>query len=124
MEDKKMTAREFYNAIIAADVADELKAYAETAIAKMDATNEKRKNTPNKKQVANEPYVEAVKAALTAEDKTASVIAAEVSGAMDEEVKVQKVSPILRKLVEIGYAVSKDVKVPKKGTVKAYALAE
>lgn len=124
MEDKKMTAREFYNAVIAAGISDELSEYAQGAIDKLDAANEKRKNTVTKKQVANKPFVDAVTACLNGEDKTASVIAAEAAEALGEAVSVQKASAILRGLVNEGIATSKDVKVPKKGTVKAYTLAE
>lgn len=114
-----MTNREFYNAIINANINDEITAYAQAAIEKMDATNEKRRNTPSKTQEANAPlYEQIVNTILTSEPKTASDVASELG------VSVQKASALLRGLVADGKAVSSDVKVAKKGTQKAYTLAE
>lgn len=59
---------------------------------------------------------------LTAEAKTASDVAAAMTEILGEEVKVQKASYILRLAVEMGLAAVSDVKVPKKGTVKAYTV--
>ena len=110
-----MTNREFYNAVIEANINDEITAYAETAIEKMNTVNEKRRNTPSK----NQPLVEQILAGiLTHEPKTASDVAAELG------VSVQKASSLLRSIVAAGKATVTDVKVAKKGTQKAYALAE
>ena len=114
-----MTNREFYNAIINANINDEITAYAQAAIEKMDATNEKRRNTPSKTQVENQPLMDKIaNEVLTAEPKTASDVAAVL------EISVQKASALLRALVNDGKATVTDVKVAKKGTQKAYALAE
>lgn len=114
-----MTNREFYNAIITAAINDEVIEYAKAQIAKLDATNEKRRNTPSKTQEANAPLMaQIVDTILTAEPKTASDVA-DVLG-----VKVQKASALLRALVANGKASVQDVKIPKKGTQKAYTLAE
>lgn len=59
---------------------------------------------------------------LTAEAKTASDVAVAMTEILGEEVKVQKASYILRLAVEMGLAAVTDVKVPKKGTVKAYTV--
>ena len=59
---------------------------------------------------------------LTAEAKTASDVAAAMAEILGEEVKVQKASYILRRAVDMGLAAVADVKVPKKGTVKAYTV--
>ena len=114
-----MTNREFYNAIVNGNVNDEVIAQAQAALDKMDAANEKRRNTPSKKAIENQPILETiVNEVLTSEPKTASDVAAEI------EVSVQKASALLRALVADGKAVATDVKVPKKGTQKAYTLAE
>ena len=114
-----MTQREFYNAIINGTINDEVIEAAKAAIAKMDATNEKRRNTPSKTMIENEPLLNQIKTEiLTNEGKTASDVA-EILG-----VKVQKASALLRALVAEGVARVEDVKVPKKGTQKAYTLAE
>lgn len=113
-----MTNREFLTAVSALDNAD-LAAFATAALAKMDAANEKRKNTPSKTQIENAPLLDQiVNEILGVEPKTASEVA-EVLG-----VKVQKASALLRALVADGRAVATDGKIPKKGTVKLYTLAE
>ena len=112
-----MTNREFYTNIANGTITEAEKEFALAAIAKMDETNEKRKNKPSKKSEENAPIVEAITNALTAEPAVASDIAAAVG------ISTQKASALLRQLVASGVAVQSEVKVPKKGTVKAYALA-
>jgi Fic family protein len=112
-----MTNREFYTNIANGNVTDAEKEFALAAIAKMDETNEKRKNKPSKTAEANAPIVEAITGILTAEPQTATDIAGLVG------ISTQKASALLRQLVANGTAVQSEVKVPKRGTVKAYALA-
>lgn len=111
-----MTNREFLTAVSACEnCSEEVREYAKAAIAKMDATNEARKNKPSKKATENAPIMEQiVNEILTSEAQTASAIA-EVAG-----ISVQKASALLRQLAADGKAAVEDVKVPKKGTVKAY----
>lgn len=114
-----MTYREFLTNIKEANINDEMTAYAEAALNKMDAANEKRRNTPSKKAVENQPLIDKiVDEILTNEPKTASDVAAEL------EVSVQKASALLRAIVADGKANVSDVKVAKKGVQKAYTLAE
>lgn len=114
-----MTNREFLTDVAAANISDEITAYANAALAKIDAQNEKRKNTPSKKATENAPLVDQiVNEILGTEPKTASDVAA-VMG-----VSVQKASTLLRAAVADGRAVATDIKVPKKGTQKGYTLAE
>lgn len=114
-----MTNREFYINIINGTLNDEVIAHATAALEKLDATNEKRRNTPSKTQEANAPLIETlVSEILTSEPKTASDIAPILG------VSVQKASALLRQVVADGKATVTDVKVAKKGTQKAYALAE
>jgi hypothetical protein len=111
-----MTNREFLTAVAANEnVPADIKEYAETAIAKMDATNEARKNKPSKKATENAPILEQIyDEILTNEAQIASAVA-EAAG-----ISVQKANALLRQLVADGKAAVEDVKVPKKGTVKAY----
>ena len=119
MEKNKMTNREFYTAIANGPVNEDIAAFAQAALDKMDAANEKRRNTPSKAQKENQPLVDAIlDGILTAEPKTASDVATELG------VSVQKASALLRQIVADGKATVTDVKVAKKGTQKAYALAE
>lgn len=114
-----MTNREFYEAIVNGTINDEVTAHAQSALEKMDATNEKRRNTPSKTAIENQPLIDTIVGGiLTAEPKTASDVAAELG------VSVQKASALLRAIVADGKATVSDVKVAKKGTQKAYALAE
>jgi predicted HTH transcriptional regulator len=114
-----MTQREFYNAIINGTITEDVINTAKAYLAKIDATNEKRRNTPSKAQEANAPLMDQIVATvLTGEAKTASDVATELG------VSPQKASALLRALVAEGKANVQDVKVPKKGTQKGYTLAE
>ena len=114
-----MTNREFLNAVSACEnCSDEVREYAQAAIAKMDAANEARKNKPSKKSEENAPIMENIANILTAEAQTASAIAEAVG------ISVQKASALLRQLVADGKATVTEVKVPKRGVQKAYSIAE
>ena len=111
-----MTNREFLTAIANSEILPaELKAEAAARIEKLDATNEARKNKPSKKATENAPILaQILTEILTNEAQTASTVA-EATG-----ISVQKANALLRQLVADGKAAVEDVKVPKKGTVKAY----
>ena len=115
-----MTNREFLTAIANMEnIPAELKAEATARIEKLDATNEARKNKPSKKATENAPIMEQiVNEILTSEAQTASAIA-EAAG-----ISVQKASALLRQLVADGKATVTEVKIPKKGTQKAYAAVD
>ena len=115
-----MTNREFLIAVSACEAcSEEVREHATNAIAKMDATNEARKNKPSKKATENAPIMEQiVNEILTSEAQTTSAIA-EAAG-----ISVQKASALLRQLVAEGKATVTEVKIPKKGTQKAYSKAE
>lgn len=61
---------------------------------------------------------------LTEEAKTATDVAVVLTEEMGEEVKVQKASYLCRLAVDMGLANQTEVKIPKKGTQKAYTAAE
>ena len=109
-----MTKREMYEAIINGNVNEEVIEMAKSEIIKMDEKNEKRKNTPSKVAIANEPIKAKIKEVLTHEPQSASEVAEKV------EISVQKASALLRQID--GLAVS-EIKVKGKGKVKGYALA-
>lgn len=109
-----MTNREFYEAIINANINDELTAFATEGIAKMDKRNEKRSSKPSKVALANEPIKQAIANLITDKGMTASEVGASL------EISTQKASALLRQLVEDGVLVATEVKVPKKGKVKSY----
>ena len=113
------TNREFYTAIVNAHVSAEITEYAESAIAKLDATNEKRKAKAaegvSKKAEENAPIKAAILAALTAEPQTSPAIGAIVG------VSHNKVTPLVKQLVAEGLAEVTEIKVPGKGTMKGYS---
>ena len=112
-----MTKREFYTAIKNGEIDEQVKLFASEELEKMDAVNEKRRNTLSKKAKENEPLLQQITdEILTEEPKTATDVAAILN------VSVQKASGLLRRLVEDGKAVKVDVKIKGKGTHKGYTL--
>ena len=112
-----MTNREFYTNIANGTINEDVIAHATASLEKMDAANEARKNKPSKKATENAPILEAITNALT----DTPVVAADIATAVG--ISTQKTSALLRQIVANGTAVVTEVKVPKKGNVKAYALA-
>ena len=113
-----MTHREFLNAVAnAPELAGEIAEMAKAEIAKLDARNEKRRTTPSKTQIANEP----LKAAALELLENGPMTAADAGAAL--EVSTAKASAILRGLATEGAVVATDIKVKgKSGTVKSYSL--
>ena len=119
-----MTEREFFNAIANATAIetesatiDELKEVAAAKVAKIDAANEKKRNTPSKTAIENEPMIERIKNEILT---TTPITAAEVAEVIGTS--VQKASSLLVTIVKKGEAVQGETKIPKKGKVKTYAL--
>ena len=116
-----MTNREFYEAVVAAQINDELTQFATDAIAKLDHTNELRKQKNAEKAVAKEaekaPIREAILAVITDEPKTASTLIEEAG----VEIKPQAIPSLLKGLIEDGIVVKTDIKVKGKGTQRGYA---
>ena len=109
-----MTRREMFEAIVNGNVTEEVVAMAQNELVKMDERNAKRKNTPSKTAIANEPIKAQIKSILTDEPHTASEIANTVG------ISTQKASALLRQID--GLTVT-EIKVKGKGKVKGYALA-
>ena len=115
-----MTNREFLTAIASnTTIPAELVEYATERLAKMDATNEARKNKPSKKAAENAPLMEQIVTEILGVE---AITAGQVRKALG--ISAQKASALLRALVAEGRAVATDVKVPGKGTSKAYTLAD
>ena len=128
-----MTKREFFVNAAAGEMTEEMKTFAAEQLVKMDAQLEARKGKLSEKvramRDANVALATRVaKEILGAEAKTATDVAAELTIMLDEhdeegnliEVNVQKASALCRKAVELELAVQTEVKIPKKGTQKAY----
>ncbi len=108
-----MTNREFYNAVIANAITEEVISHATESLAKLDERNAKRASKESAKQIANKPIVEAITKVLTDEPMLASKIA-ELC-----EISTQKASALVKKVEGVQ---SVDVKVKGKGTQKGYFL--
>lgn len=125
-----MTKIELMKSIIeGAVVTAEMAEKAAEIIAADAAAKEKRKGKVSKadqeKREANEAMAQHIAAEiLTAEAKTATDVAEILTAESGEEVKVQKASYLCRLAVSMGLAVATEVKIPKKGTQKAYYIAE
>ena len=124
-----MTNREFYTAISANEtLSEDIRNHATEQIAKLDATAEKRKGKVSAKDQAKRDENTAMAAHIAStilgtEAKTATDVAAVLTAEAGEEVKVQKASYLCRLAVELGMATQTEVKIPKKGTQKAYTRA-
>ena len=124
-----MTKREFFVKVAAGEMTEEMQAMAAEFLTKMDAQLEARKGKLSEKEQAKRDANVALATRvateiLGAEAKTATDVAAELTELLGEEVKVQKASSLCRKAVELGLAVQTDVKIPKKGSQKAYTAVD
>ena len=108
-----MTKREMFEAIVTGNITDEVIKMAEREIVKMDEKNEKRRNSPSKTALANEPIKAKIREILTTTPQSASEIAEKV------EISTQKASALLRQID--GLTVT-EIKVKGKGKVKGYAV--
>jgi acetolactate synthase small subunit len=113
-----MTYREFYNAILNNKIDDEVIATAKAEIEKLDARNEKRRNTMTKEQKANEEIKVAIADFIG--DKV-DVVASDIAKGL--ETSTQKVSALCKQMVESGVLAVSEVKVKGKGAVKGYRKA-
>ena len=112
-----MTNREFYTAVSKNEITADVMAFAATAIDKLDARNEKRSSKPSKTALANEP-IKAQIAEFLGTRTNAS--AADIGLALD--ITTQKASALCRQMVEAGVLDVGEMKIPKKGKVKAYSV--
>ena len=112
-----MTNREFYTAIIGnPNVAQDIKDFARGEIDKLDARNDKRKNTQTKAQKENEGIMTAILDHLA----NGSAVASDIGTALG--ISTQKASALCKLLVDGGKVTVADIKVKNKGTVKQYTL--
>ena len=112
-----MTEREFLTKVMAMNgVAKDVADYAAEGIAKLDARNDKRKNTQTKAQKENEGIMTSILSYLA----NGSAVASDIGTAVG--VSTQKASALCGLLVKDGKVTVADVKVKGKGTVKQYTL--
>lgn len=114
-----MTNREFFNAIASnATLSAELVEFATEAIAKLDKRNASRSSKPSKTAIANEPIKASITEYVTSH---ANALASDIAVAC--EISTQKASALCVQMVKDEVLTVCEVKVPKKGKVKAYSLA-
>ena len=125
-----MTKNELLKMIVeGATVTAEMAEKAAEMLAADAKAKEARKGKVSKadqeKRDANEVLARHIAAdILTTEAKTATDVAAVLTEEAGEEVKVQKASYLCRLAVDLGLANQTEVKIPKKGTQKAYTAVE
>lgn len=112
-----MTNREFFNAIISANVNDELTAHATAELEKLDARNAKRSSKPSKTQLANEPIKAHLLEILAVKPMTASEI-----HEVDADLSSSKISTLCGQLAKEGKVSIQEIKVPKVGKRNQYSL--
>ena len=114
-----MTEREFLTKVLAIEgIAKDLADYANEGIAKLDARNDKRKNTQTKAQKENAEVMKSIVALIEAKGAmVASAIGAELG------ISTQKASALCKLLVDNKALAVADIKIKNKGTVKEYSLA-
>ena len=112
-----MTNREFYNAIVKANLGEDITNHALAEIGKLDAKNTKRKETETKEQKENKVLMGTILANLSAGTPTVASTLGAILG-----VSTQKASALCTLLVKEGKVVATDVKVKGKGAVKGYLL--
>lgn len=114
-----MTNREFFTTILSydEDIPQALIEFARSELAKMDARNEKRKNTMTEEQLKNQKTKEKIVQLLSNTPTPAAEIGLELG------LSTQKVSALCRQLVTEGAAIVTELKIPKKGKVNGYSIA-
>ena len=117
MADKKMTAREFYTAVIGGKVGEAEVAYAREAILKLDNKNAKRKAPNGEIKEENKPIAQAILSALA----NGSMTSPDLAKAIGQT--TQKTNGVAGEMVKLGMLDKFKVKVKGKGELTAYALA-
>ena len=110
--------RQFFEAVIASDIAPSYKEKAKAEIAKLDATNAKRAEKAKEKSAENAPIKQAIFDFLVANGtKTTAEIA---MGVAILEGSAPKASAMCRQMVDEGRLTASEVSVKGKGKQKAY----
>lgn len=113
-----MKIREFYTAVIANEAnTEEVREHAKNELAKMDAANEKRRNTPSKAAQANVVLCKELLAKLQPNIVYTSAQIGEMLS-----VSTSKGSVLLRDLVKANSMMEVEPVKGKSGKVKAYML--
>ena len=113
-----MTQREFFEKVIATSTEEEIIEKAKELVEALNKKNAQRASKPSKIQIENE----AIKAEILEYLAGGKVQTAPEIG-VGVGISTQKASALAKQLVESGKVVQSEIKVPKKGKLKAYSLA-
>lgn len=121
MNDKKMTAREFFTTMMEKyDLTDELNAYCVEALSSLDRRNDQRKTkAAEKSEKENAPIRAAIIETLSA-DGCDGLTETELGEAL--EITHNKAGAIARGLVKDGFISVEERKFPKVGKRKVYFI--
>ena len=111
-----MTNREFFTAIIKANINADITAHATAEVAKLDKKNAKRKSEGGIK-AENKPIADAIIKAL----EGGTMVSADLAKFIGQT--TQKTNGVAGEMVKIGLLTKSKVKVKNKGEVTAYTLA-
>ena len=120
-----MTNREFYAAVKDNEsLPEDVRVHAENLLSKLDASNAKRAEQQSKKSKENEPLKVAIYEYLvengtkTSPDIAAALTASGIGG--EDGISTSKASSMCRQMVDDGRVTATEIKIPKKGKLKAY----
>lgn len=116
MADKKMTAREFFTAVIGGKVGEAELAYAREAILKLDSKNARRKAPSGEIKEENKPIADAILSALANGSMTSPDLAKTIGQT------TQKTNGVAGEMVKLGMLIKTKVKVKNKGELTAYSI--
>ena len=114
-----MTNKEFYQAIVSANINDELTAFAENAIKKLDEKNRKKRESTSPNQAANEELKTQIFETVSA-DPDRYFTAKELADT--HGVSTQKISALVGQMVKANLLDVAEVKDSKKNKVKGYRV--
>lgn len=112
-----MTRKDFYNAVIEANISEDMNKFAEKELVKLAHEAEYRRNTPTKKQRENED----IKAVILTHFTAVSLSGAEVAESVG--ITPQKANALLRQLVSEGKLSVEEIKNGKR-LVNSYSITE
>ena len=115
-----MTQRDFYKAVMEAEVSQELKDFAESAIAKLDAKNAKRATTPTKKQIENIEISNKILEYISGTENGALIV--DIAAAL--EISKPKASALCVQMVNSGKLIDTTISIKGKGKFKRYSILE
>ena len=114
-----MTQREFFNAVITANISADITAFAKERIAHLDTVNSNRKAKGTATQREN-AVLRATILATVKRDNTHIYTASEIGKMV--EISTAKASALCQQIVSAKLATAHDVKIVGKGKVKGYTF--